>query len=103
MKSSILDEIVIQKKKEILDLKSSNLKFQKKDEPVSFYNMLKRPGLNLIAEVKKASPSAGIIRKDFDPVKLAKTFVNSGAAAISVLTDEKFFLGHIDYLQHIFH
>lgn len=58
-------------------------------------------GLNVIAEVKKASPSAGLIRPDFDPVKIAKTYEACGADAISCLTDEKYFQGSLDYIAMI--
>ena len=57
--------------------------------------------LALIAEVKKASPSAGVIIESFDPVAIAKNYARAGVEAISVLTDEQFFQGHLDYLQLI--
>jgi len=58
-------------------------------------------GLNVIAEVKKASPSAGVICKDFDPVTIAQTYQRCGADAISVLTDEKYFQGRLEYIEQI--
>lgn len=70
----------------------------------SFYKAVTKPnarGLNVIAEVKKASPSAGIIRPDFDPVKIAKTYQACGADAISCLTDEKYFQGKLEYISMI--
>ena len=57
--------------------------------------------LSLIAEVKRASPSAGLIARDFDPVRIASRYEVAGADAISVLTDEKFFGGHLDHLRAV--
>ena len=62
-----------------------------------------RPGLGVIAELKKASPSAGVLRADFDPVAIARIYEANGASAISVLTDEPFFQGHLSYLGAIRH
>ncbi len=58
-------------------------------------------GLSVIAEVKKASPSAGVIRSDFDPVAIAQAYQSCGADAVSVLTDEKYFQGRLEYIRQI--
>jgi indole-3-glycerol phosphate synthase len=60
-----------------------------------------RRGINVIAEVKKASPSAGLIREDFDPAGVARTYEQCGADAVSVLTDEKYFQGSLDDLRAV--
>ena len=57
--------------------------------------------IEIIAEVKKASPSRGVICRDFDPVGIARKYAASGASAISVLTEEKYFQGSLSYLKAI--
>ncbi|MDZ7724174.1 MAG: indole-3-glycerol phosphate synthase TrpC [candidate division KSB1 bacterium] len=70
-------------------------------EHASFRDALNRPELSVIAEIKKASPSKGVIKKDFDPVNMAQIYERGGASAVSVLTDEPFFQGHITYLDAV--
>ena len=57
--------------------------------------------LGVIAEIKKASPSAGIIDPNFDPIKQAEAYIDGGASCMSILTDEKFFKGSLAYLSRI--
>jgi len=108
---SILDTIVEQKKLEVAklparliaagDLRDALLE---RGERRDFLAALCKPcrgDIALIAEVKKASPSAGVICKDFDPVRIAREYEAAGASCLSVLTDEKFFQGSLDYLRQI--
>ncbi|HSG19108.1 MAG TPA: indole-3-glycerol phosphate synthase TrpC [Anaerolineae bacterium] len=68
---------------------------------VSFSAALKQPGVSLIAECKKASPSKGLLLADYDPVRLAQTYVRAGARAISVLTDARHFQGSLEHLRDV--
>ncbi len=104
----ILDTIVAHKREELKRDKEKTplqtLKSEIPDLPPTrdFRAALAPPGtVNLIAEVKRKSPSKGVIREDFDPVKIAKTYAENSASAISVLTDHKFFGGDLSYLNTI--
>jgi indole-3-glycerol phosphate synthase len=105
---TILDKIVATKRLEIDQTKSARpeaeLRARLADAPPvrDFFTPLAVGGpIKLIAEVKKASPSAGVIRADFDPVAIAKTFEAHGATCVSVLTDEQYFQGRLEYLTQI--
>ena len=108
---SILDEIVAHKRVELAatpeaEITVASLKAQvmARGGVRGFTEALANPragDVGLIAEVKKASPSAGIIRTDFDPVKIAQEYESAGASCLSVLTDEKYFQGSPAYLKAI--
>lgn len=108
---TILDTIVEQKQREVAQLPERRIAagdlrdaMLERGERRDFLAALRKPragDIALIAEVKKASPSAGIICKDFDPVRIAKEYEAAGASCLSVLTDEQFFQGSLDYLRQI--
>ncbi len=106
MAETILDKIV-EGKREALKLAKSRTPLAVLKERIArqklrdFAGALRGKGVKLIAEMKKASPSKGVLCPDFNPVKLAQTYEQNGAAAISVLTEEKYFLGKLDYLTEI--
>ena len=97
----ILETIVARKKQEVARLKAAGVNGPEEpvDPPRGFVRALvQAPEIAVIAEVKKASPSKGIICADFDPAAIAASYEEGGAAAISVLTDEIFFQGGIDHI-----
>jgi len=108
--ADILDKILADKRAEVVSRQSQTslekLKQQVRSMPRcrNFYKAVTKPssrGINVIAEVKKASPSAGLIRENFNPVTIAQTYEKCGADAISVLTDEKYFQGRLEYISQI--
>ena len=102
----ILDDIVRAKAEE-LERRRHNMplseleKLGSKSSKKDFASALKGDDVRLIAEVKKASPSKGVLCSDFDPIELARTYAQSGAAAISVLTEERYFGGGLEHLSSI--
>lgn len=109
--ANILDEIVEQKQREVAllperiiaagDLRDAMLEHGERRDFIAALKKPRRGSIGLIAEVKKASPSAGIICPNFDPVRIAKEYEAAGASCLSVLTDEKYFQGSLDYLRQI--
>lgn len=98
---------IVAKKQEKLTLAKEKIPLEKLREECNrqpagrFYSALAKEGTNIIAEIKKASPSKGLICKDFDPVSIAKAYKEGGAAAISVLTEEDFFQGSLEILKMV--
>lgn len=103
MKNQMLKKITDAKQEKIKALQK--LAASGKLDPVydgprpGFLDALNKPGTSIIAEYKRASPSKGIINKDLSPEQAAQMFVQGGAAAFSVLTEEKYFQGDLDYLE----
>lgn len=100
----ILDTIVVRKREEVALLKKEGIRPPETaiDGCRGFMQaLIEKPGVSIIAEVKKASPSKGVIRPDFDPLQTALNYQEGGASAISVLTDVDFFQGSIDYIPQI--
>ncbi|HEY32988.1 MAG TPA: indole-3-glycerol phosphate synthase TrpC [Dehalococcoidia bacterium] len=103
----ILDDIVADKRKELARTKAETslgeleARIAQRAVPLDFGGALRGEGVSIIAEVKKASPSKGLLCPDFDPVALARAYTEGGVAAISVLTEVKYFQGSLDYLSQI--
>ena len=104
---NILEKIIDDKKRSLelikreksLNVLEKNIKYQK------FFNfkeaIQKNKGVSLISEIKKASPSAGILVEKFNHLEIAKMFINNGATCLSVLTEEKYFLGKLEFIKDI--
>ncbi|WP_437191937.1 indole-3-glycerol phosphate synthase TrpC [Planctomicrobium sp. SH527] len=106
--ANVLDRIIEQKRLDIANAQSKRSLDELKSlvsaapKPRNFVGaLLAKNPMGLIAEIKKASPSAGLIRADFDPVQIGQIYEDNGAACISVLTDEHFFQGHLSFLEQV--
>ena len=93
------DSLNLIKKRKTLESLNRNIK------ELKFYDFKEaiknNSGVSLISEIKKASPSAGVLVNDFNHIKIAKMYIDSGATCLSVLTEEKYFLGKLEYMQDI--
>ena len=103
----ILEEIVSKSMEELAHRKRRLplLELQKialeQPPPLDFLSAIRGANIRLIAEIKKASPSRDVIRPDFNPAEIARIYASNGASAISVLTEEKYFQGSLDYLKEV--
>ncbi len=104
---TVLDRIVAGKREELaaaqrrVPLADLKARLPQAPPPRPFAGALRGDTVRLVAEVKKASPSRGLLRADFDPLALARAYADAGAAAVSVLTEEKHFQGSLDHLASI--
>ena len=106
--TNVLDKIIQDKKESLKILKKDNTLDALEAKIKNFNNFLdfketiaKNKNVSLIAEIKKASPSAGVLVKDFNHLNIAKMYIENGATCLSVLTEEKHFLGKLDYIKDI--
>ena len=109
--ASYLDKIlstkveVVKKQKSLLNLDEIKTRLEDITPAKGFISSIRERNdkglISVIAEIKKASPSKGIIREDFSPKKIAKQYESNGATCLSILTDEEFFQGSLDYLKSI--
>jgi len=103
----ILDQIVadnlqeLEARKRSFPLEELKRVASEQPPPLDFASALRGDGIKLIAEVKKALPSRGVIRPDFNPVEIAQTYASNGASAISVLTEARYFQGSLNYMGDI--
>ena len=105
--TNTLEKIIADKKKSIdeykktFTIKDLKTKISSYKNYLNFKEKLKNNEISVIAEIKKASPSAGIIVENYDPVKIAKQYLNSGASCLSILTEENYFQGHLDHIDKV--
>jgi indole-3-glycerol phosphate synthase len=106
--TNILKKIIEDKKESLKIIKKNNSldSLENKIKTLNFFldfknTIIQNKGVSLISEIKKASPSAGILIKDFDHLDIAKTYIKNGTVCLSILTEEKYFLGKLDYIKDI--
>ena len=106
--TNILEKIVQDKKEYLKLIKKDNSldSLEKKIKELNFFydfkkKIQKNNGISLISEIKKSSPSSGVLVQNFNHVDIAKMYIDNGAACLSVLTEEKYFLGNLDYIKDI--
>ena len=105
--TNVLEKIISDKKDALSLIKKRKTleSLYKNIKELKFYNFKEsiknNSGVSLISEIKKASPSAGVLVNDFNHIEIAKMYINSGATCLSILTEEKYFLGKLEYMQDI--